>query len=174
MGITEADEEAVPFAADRVEALYLAHSASALRFAYLLTGSREDAEDVVQEAFLRVFSRFGSLRHEDAFGSYLRRTVMNLVQSARRRRRAARSRPRESELVAPDPSPDVAARNVVLTALARLPLRQRTAIVLRYYEDMTEPQAADVLRCSVAAVKSLVARAADSLRKDLGGIRDGH
>jgi RNA polymerase sigma factor (sigma-70 family) len=66
--------------------------------------------------------------------------------------------------------PDLAARDELSRGLMRLPLRQRTAIFLRFYEDLTEAQAADVLNCTVNAVRSLTYRAMESLRSELKGV----
>ena len=157
-------------------ALYVRHVEAAGRLAYLLTGSNAEAEDLVQEAFARVIGRFGHLRMPDAFEAYLRRTIVNLHTSRLRRRRLERAYVeregrRPPEQAAP---PDVGVRDVLWRALSNLPPRQRAAVVLRYYEDLSETETADLLRCSVASVKSLVARAMRSLRAgveaDLGGV----
>ena len=152
--------------------LYERHSAAAGRLAYLLTGDRATAEDLVQEAFVRVVGRFRHLRVPDAFESYLRRTIVNLHTSQLRRRRIERSY-LERERVSARPeavsSPDLGEREDVWRELLALPPRQRAAVVLRYYEDLSERETADVLRCSVAAVKSLTARAMETLRTRMEG-----
>jgi DNA-directed RNA polymerase specialized sigma24 family protein len=76
---------------DKLEALYLHHGPEALRLAYLLTGDRELAEDLTQEAFVRVARRLTGLRNADSFHWYLRRTVVNLANSHLRRRRVERA-----------------------------------------------------------------------------------
>jgi RNA polymerase sigma factor (sigma-70 family) len=76
---------------DKLEALYLRHGPAALRLAYLLTGDRELAEDIAQEAFVRVARRLSGLRDVDSFRWYLRRTVVNLANSQLRRRRVERA-----------------------------------------------------------------------------------
>ena len=155
----------------RLDDLYARHVPATIGFAYLLTGSRADAEDLVHEAFVRVVGRLQHLRTPDAFDAYLLRTVVNLHTSRRRhlrveRRYLARERPRPSDAVAPN---DVGERDRIWRALDRLPRRQRAAVVLRYAEDRSERETADVLGCSVAAVKSLTARALDTLRAELRG-----
>jgi RNA polymerase sigma-70 factor (sigma-E family) len=151
----------------RLGELYEAHAADAARLAYLLTGDRALAEDLVHEAFVRLFGRFRDLRNPDAFGAYLRTAVVNLARSHFRRRRRERTylerRARE-----PDPaSADVGEREEMWDALQRLRPRQRAAIVLRYYEDLTEAQTAEVLGCAVGTVKSLVSRGLDRLRTEI-------
>lgn len=156
---------------DRLGELYARHVPATIGFAYLLTGSRAEAEDLVHEAFVRVVGRLRHLRTHDAFDAYLLRTVVNLHTSRLRRLRVerrylARVRLRSSDAVAPH---DVGERDRIWRALDRLPKRQRAAVVLRYAEDRSERETADLLRCSVPAVKSLTARALDTLRDELRG-----
>jgi len=150
----------------RLAELYTRHAPAAQRLAFLLTGDRAHAEDLVQEAFVRVVGRFGHLRVPDAFEGYLRRTIVNLHTSQLRRRRVERAwLERERGGVRPTATlPDVGAREELWRAVLALPPRQRAAIVLRFYEDLSEHQTADVLGCSPAAAKALVARAMDTLR----------
>jgi len=155
----------------RLAELYVRHAPAAGRFAYLLTADHQQAQDLVQEAFVRIVGRFGHLRVPDAFDAYLRRTIVNLHTSRLRRLRVERAYlERERGRVAPavGAMPDVGAREELWRALRRLPARQRAAVVLRYYEDLSEQATADVLRCSTAAVKSLVARAMATLRDEIG------
>jgi RNA polymerase sigma-70 factor (sigma-E family) len=149
-----------------LEDLYLRHADRATRVAYLLTGDRPLAEDLVQEAFLRLAGRFLHVRNRAAFEAYLRRTVVNLANSHHRRTRSERSTlARSAALREPEPSqPDPGETDALKRALLRLPPRQRTAIVLRFYEDLSEQQTADAMRCAVGTVKSLVSRGMDSLR----------
>jgi len=168
-GESLSDSETQP--TDRLGDLYARHVPATIGFAYLLTGSRVEAEDLVHEAFLRVVGRLRHLRTPDAFDAYLLRTVLNLHTSKLRRLRVerhylARVGPQLSEAVAPH---DVGERDRIWRALDLLPKRQRAAVVLRYAEDRSERETADLLRCSVAAVKSLTARALDTLRAELRG-----
>ena len=150
--------------------LYVRHAPAAMRLAFLLTGDRTAAEDLVQEAFVRVTGRFGHLRVPDAFAAYLRRTIVNLHTSQLRRVRLERAHlGREGHAAPLDAMPDVDAREDLWRELLRLPPRQRAAVVLRFYEDLSERETAEALRCSTAAVKSLVARAMGSLRARIGG-----
>jgi RNA polymerase sigma-70 factor (sigma-E family) len=157
--------------ADRLSELYARHVPPTIGFAYLLTGSRAEAEDLVHEAFLRVVGRLRHLRSPDAFDAYLLRTVVNLHTSRLRRLRVERRYMEREGLrsFGAVPPHDVGERDRVWRALDRLPKRQRVAVVLRYAEDRSERETADLLRCSVAAVKSLTARALDTLRAELRG-----
>jgi RNA polymerase sigma-70 factor (sigma-E family) len=149
--------------------LYERHAPAAGRLAYLLTGDRGLAEDLVQEAFVRVVGRFRHLRVPDAFWVYLRRTIVNLHTSQLRRRRLERAYlDREARDPVPDVAiPDVGAREELWRAILGLPPRQRAAVVLRFYEDLSERETADVLGCSTAAAKSLIARAMQTLRAEI-------
>jgi RNA polymerase sigma-70 factor (sigma-E family) len=153
-----------------LEELYIRHAPGARALAYLLTGDRHQAEDLVQDAFVRLTGRFRHLRNPDAFAAYLRRTVVNLHTSHLRRRRVERAyvdRERTAAVSAGS-LPDVAGREDLWRVLQILPARQRAAVVLRYYEDLSEQQAGEVLGCSAAAVKSLVARGMETLRGTIG------
>jgi RNA polymerase sigma-70 factor (sigma-E family) len=153
--------------------LYVRHVPSANRLAFLLTGDRSQAEDLVHDAFVRCVGRFGHLRAHEAFDAYLRRTIVNLHTSRLRRVRVEREwLSREAGRGARGGTaamPDVAAREDMWRRLGTLPPRQRAVLVLRYYEDLSERETADALRCSVAAVKSLTARATSALREGIRG-----
>jgi RNA polymerase sigma-70 factor (sigma-E family) len=153
----------------RLEELYVRHAPAAVGMAYLLTGNREAAEDLVQEAFIRAAGRFQHLRDAEAFPSYLRRTVVNLHLSRLRRIRVERSYlARQQGAPVGSSMPDITGRADVWAGVQRLPARQRAAIVLRYYEDLSERESAEVLRCSMSAMKSLVTRAMRTLRDQMG------
>ncbi len=152
----------------RLEDLYRAHAGDALRLAYLLTGDRATAEDLVQDAFIRMFGRFRDLRDKDAFWWYLRRTIVNLSNSHFRRRRVERTwleRQRSDPAVPSSADPEE--RDRMRRALMVLRPQQRAALVLRYYEDLTEADTAEVLRCPLGTVKSMVSRGLDVLREEL-------
>jgi RNA polymerase sigma-70 factor (sigma-E family) len=151
----------------RAADLYQQHARDAIRLAYLLTGDSYLAEDVTQDAFVRLFGRFQELRKPDAFAFYLRRTVVNLVRDHFRRQKRERAFSRnqrtgngeeDAALVRVD------ALDELLCALQSLPPRQRAAVVLRYCEGMSEQDAADVMGASVGAVNSLVSRGLKTLR----------
>jgi RNA polymerase sigma-70 factor (sigma-E family) len=153
--------------------LYVRHVPAANRLAFLLTGDRSQAEDLVHDAFVRCVGRFGHLRAHEAFDSYLRRTIVNLHSSRLRRLRVERAwLSKETgwvERAGASGLPDVPGREDMWRRLATLPPRQRAVLVLRYYEDLSEQETADALRCSVSAVKSLTARAMAALREGLRG-----
>ena len=150
-----------------LEELYARYVPGAVRLSFLLTGDRQRAEDLAQEAFVRCVGRFRHLRAQEAFEAYLRRTIVNLHTSGLRRRRLERAwLANEGATQASRTSslPDVGEREDLWREMAALPPRQRAALVLRYYEDLSEHETAAVLGCSVAAVKSLVARGTEALR----------
>lgn len=149
----------------RLEELYAVQVAPLQRLAFLLTGDHHLAEDITQQAFVRFYRRFLNLRDAAAAPAYLRRTVVNLARSHHRRRRREREhlRTHEGRPEAAWP-PNVEEHDLMIQTIANLPYRQRAAIVLRFYEDLSEHQAAEVLNCSPAAMKSLTARAMASLR----------
>jgi len=152
--------------------LYVRQVPSAIGLAYIITGDRHMAEDLAQEAFIRLVGRFGHLRAPEAFDAYLRKTVVNLCLSHLRRRRvesAYLERERHEAGRGATVMTDVATREELWSALHRLPGRQRAAVVLRYYEDLPERQVAEILRCSVPAARSLVARAMQTLREVIRG-----
>jgi RNA polymerase sigma-70 factor (sigma-E family) len=153
----------------RLADLYRAHAPGAVRLAYLLTGDPALAEDLAHDAFVKVTGRFGDLRDPSAFGPYLRRTVVNLANSHFRRRRIERIRierlGREPAAVVTEA--DAGARAELWQALQSLPARQRAAIVLRFYEDLSEQQTAEVLGCATGTIKSLVSRGLEALRGEV-------
>jgi RNA polymerase sigma-70 factor (sigma-E family) len=151
--------------------LYLRYSPAAFRLAFLLTGDRELAADLVHDAFVRLFGRLLHLRNPDAFEAYLRQTVVNLCRMHFRRKRVERSYLRREEQGFEEQAagPDIDIREDLWQALLRLPERQRIAIVLHYYEDLSELQAAEVLRCRPGTYRSLVSRGITQLRLTLQG-----
>ncbi len=150
-----------------MEKLYSANAQRAGRLAYFLVGDRELAQDLVQEAFLKVFTRWGDLREPEAFAAYLNRTIVNLAHKAHRRRGVERRYlDKQPRLEAVASEPDYETADELWRQLQLLPQRQRTAIVLRYYEDLTDYQAAEAMGCSETAIASLVQRALGTLRKN--------
>jgi RNA polymerase sigma-70 factor (sigma-E family) len=158
----------------RLGDLYLRHADAAARLAYLLTGDREVAEDIVQDAFVRLAGRLAHLRDPSAFDAYLRRTVVNLSRSYWRRKKVERAYLRREEAaIAPgslrvDP-PSIEDRELLWRAMAQLSDRQRAAVVLRFYEDLSEADTAELLRCRPGTVKSLVSRGLAAMRQEIGG-----
>ncbi len=147
-----------------------------LRTAYLVTWDLAEAEDLVQETFLRVARRWPRVRGMDQPVAYARRILVNLaVDDAKRRSR------RRSELDAADGARldayadgasarvlgAVDARAELLGALGVLAPRQRAVLVLRYFEDLSEAQVAELLGCSLGTVKSTASRGLARLRAAL-------
>ncbi|MEV6811983.1 SigE family RNA polymerase sigma factor [Micromonospora sp. NPDC051296] len=136
-----------------------------LRTAYLLTGDRGTAEDLAQSALEKTHRRWGRVLRRDAPEVYVRRVMVNTAISWRRRRR-----PLEVPLLTSDgaPTPDayvqVEERELLLTALRRLPPRTQAILVLRYFEDLSEADTARVLGCSIGSVKSQASRGLARLR----------
>ncbi|MDT0342443.1 SigE family RNA polymerase sigma factor [Streptomyces litchfieldiae] len=143
-----------------------------LRTAYLLTGNRDDAEDLAQAALARAFSKWSRVRRADDPAAYVWRIMIN-ANVDRLRRLKFRESPTSSlpERPAADRSDELVTRGALLDALGRLPTRQRAVIVLRYVEDRTETEVADLLGIGVGTVRSHAARALARLRAD-GALRD--
>ncbi len=150
-----------------LEVLYEQTAPAALRLAYFLTGEREAAEDLVQEAFVRVAARLQHLRTPDNLPAYLRTTIINLFMSQLRHRRVEREWIRRQPRIVPIVEPHDASGDELWHALALLPERQRAAVVLRYYEDLSEREAAEVMGCSTRALNQLVVRAMSTLRQHI-------
>ncbi len=151
--------------------LYAQHARRARDLAYLLTGDRVLAEDLVQDCFARLAGR---LRPVDDPPAYLRRMVVNAAHSHHRRLRVRRERARDEARVvgadtdlAGDGAADRAERARLLAALDLLPARQRQAVVLRHWLDLSEQECAQHLDCSVGTVKSLASRGRAALRLTL-------
>lgn len=145
-----------------------ARGAVLLRMAYLLTGDHGEAEDLLQTALAKTYLAWGRIQDRGALDSYVRRAMVNTHISWWRRRRVEEY-PTDvlPEVLAPDPTDHSDLREQLWQALARLPRRQRAAVVLRYYEDLTEPEVAQTLGVSVGTVKSTVSRAMAKLREHL-------
>ena len=148
--------------------LYIRHAPDGIRLAFLLTGDRALAEDIVQEAFARLVGRLRHLRRPDAFAAYLRRTIVNLTTSHFRHRRVERAY-LERIAKAPEPgtNPNEELDETMHEALLRLPERQRAVMVLRFFEDLSDVQTGEILRCSPGTVRSLVSRGMKTLRSEL-------
>ena len=142
-----------------LEALYASERSGLVRLAFLMTGSIETAEDVVQAAWTKALPRLGAA---DRPGAYVRTAVVNEARTRLRRRRAApRLPPAVAERI------DEAAIEL-WDALRRLPERRRVAVVLRYWGDLSTDEIAVAMDCRPGTVSSLLHRGIDSLRKELG------
>jgi RNA polymerase sigma-70 factor (sigma-E family) len=143
-----------------------------LRTAYLLTGDQQLAEDLVQTALEKTVRHWGSIRASGAIESYVRRTMYREQVSLWRRPRVTE----QSTAMPPEPRPSdaqsdqVEDRLVLREALMRLGRRQRTVLVLRYFEDLTEQQVADALGISLGTVKSTAHKGLARLRQACGDL----
>jgi RNA polymerase sigma-70 factor (sigma-E family) len=141
-----------------------------LRSAYLLTGSSPAAEDLVQETLLRLFPKWDRVMAADVPMAYVRRSLVNGFLNQRRR-------PQSREIVVDevperldpgvgrDIGVDVSNRDLVWRLLATLPDRQRAALVMRYFEDLADPEIAESLGCRLGTVRSLISRGLATLRE---------
>ncbi len=165
-----ADRPSTEWDADQaVTHLFGAHYRPMVRLASLLLHERGRAEEVVQDAYVRLHARWHKLRDPDKALAYLRVAVVNGCRSALRHRRVvdahlAASRPPADAPSAESGALDLLTQAAVLDAIRRLPTRQREAIVLRYYVDLSEAEIAEAMGCSRGAVKSHAARAVAALR----------
>lgn len=138
-----------------------------LRAAQALTGNRADAEDLVQATLVKAYQSWNKIADPAALDSYVRRVMVNTHISGWRRRRVDEFPTDElPDSPAADQTRDSDLHELVQRALDRLPRRMRAAVMLRYYDDMSEPEVAAALGVSVGTVKSTVARAVAKLRED--------
>jgi RNA polymerase sigma-70 factor (sigma-E family) len=144
-----------------------ARSRALLRTAYLLTGNRADAEDLVQSALAKTYLAWDRIEDRGALDGYVRRAMVNTHISWWRRRRLEEYPTDEiPDQVVADHSGTSDMQDSLRRAVDRLPQRMRAAVMLRYFEDMTEAEVADVLGVSLGTVKSTVSRAVAKLRID--------
>jgi len=152
---------------EAVTQLYTSHYRSLVRLAALLVRDEPTAEEVVQECFIAMHDGWHRLRDKDKALSYLKQAVVNRCRSVLRHRSMVQRN-------APKPTPDMPSaeqdamslleRSAVIAALKALPGRQRQALVLRYYADLSEAQIAKTMGISHGAVKSHTARGVAALR----------
>jgi RNA polymerase sigma-70 factor (sigma-E family) len=153
---------------DEFEAFVRARTPALLRSAYLLTGDQHLAEDLVQSALVRTHRAWRRVHQLGNAEAYTRKAMYHLQISRWRRRRPAESftgaTPQRSERAEPDHAELTALRLSLRLALAQLPVKQRAVVVLRFFEDLSEAQAAEMLGVTVGTVKSQTARALARLR----------
>lgn len=143
-----------------------ARQGSLLRTAYLLTGDRHQAEDLVQTAFAKLYLAWDRVHDRESVDGYVRRILVNENNSVWRR--AWKRREVATEHLPESPSRDTydEGRSAALWALVQtLPRKARAVVVLRYYEELSEAETADVLGISVGTVKSQASRALATLRE---------
>jgi RNA polymerase sigma-70 factor (sigma-E family) len=145
-----------------------ARGAALERFAYVLTGDPQLAQDLVQTALLRAYRRWWRVGRLDYPDAYVRRIVTTSYLDWRRRRSSSEALPgRLPESTAPDLADGVAERDQVRRALAGLTPRQRTVLVLRHYEGLDDAAIAALLRCGEGSVRSHASRGLQRLRAAL-------
>jgi RNA polymerase sigma-70 factor (sigma-E family) len=147
-----------------------ARSTALLRLAYAVVGDHQLAQDLLQEALVKVYVAWPRLRDTSGAEAYARRTIVTTAISWRRRR-SFHEPPVD---VVPDAEGDadqsdrLATHDVLWQQVRGLPPRQRTALVLRYYEDLSEAETADLMGCSTGTVKSQLSAALVKLRERVG------
>ncbi|GIG87918.1 SigE family RNA polymerase sigma factor [Plantactinospora endophytica] len=140
---------------------------SLVRTAYLLTGDRGTSEDLAQSALEKTHRRWDRVLRRDAPEVYVRRVMVNTAISWRRRRRLLEVPLLTSDsALTRDAYAQVEERQLLLAALRRLPPRTQAVLVLRYFEDLSEADTAEVLGCSVGSVKSQASRGLARLRAE--------
>lgn len=172
----DADEAAVVARCQRGDSaafrqLYDIHASSLFKIALLMTGSREDAEDALQDAFVNAWKAIGSYREGTEFRAWLVTILLNRVRSWRRRiaRRTARVRLVPLDKPGPEPSYEDPARDPVesvqlLSALQKLGTRPRSIVVLRFYSGLSVPEIANAVGCPEGTVKSDLHRSLKTMR----------
>ena len=144
-----------------------ARSGALLRAAQAMTANRADAEDLLQATLFKAYQSWDKISDPAALDTYVRRVMVNTHISGWRRRRLDEY---PTDEIPDSPSADATGdsdlHDVVQRAVDRLPRQMRAAVMLRFYDDMTEPEVAAALGVSVGTVKSTVARAVAKLRKD--------
>jgi RNA polymerase sigma-70 factor (sigma-E family) len=144
-----------------------AEQAPLLRLAVLLTGDRGQAEDLVQTALMKSYRHWARITRSGTPSAYVRR-VMVTTNSSWRRRLSSTEQVMEMLPDRPDPSSQPTEHDQeLLQALRALPPRMRTAIVLRFYEDLSEQRAGELMGCSASAVNTQTARGLTRLRASL-------
>jgi RNA polymerase sigma-70 factor (sigma-E family) len=141
-----------------------------LRTARSLTANPSDAEDLLQTALTKTYVAWERIEDHRALDGYVRRALLNTRTSQWRKRKvdefACDELPEPETVPTPDPAEQQVLHDAMWRAVMKLPDRQRAMVVLRYYEDLSEAQTAEVLGVSVGTVKSAVSRALGKLRED--------
>jgi RNA polymerase sigma-70 factor (ECF subfamily) len=166
---------------DAFRVLVERHGRALFRLAFRMTGNEQDAEDVVQESFLRAYRQLGKFDERASFGTWLYRIATNcsldLVRSRKRRSQNVAAADPEMDdpvlsLPSTDPTPERVAlstevRERVADAMQELSATERTAFVLRHFEGMCIEEVSRVLECQPGAAKHSVFRAVQKLRRAL-------
>jgi RNA polymerase sigma-70 factor (sigma-E family) len=157
-----------------VRALYSERHAEMVRFATFLTGDVHAAEDLTQEAFVKVYDAWHRIEDPERAVAYLRATIVNLTRG-RHRRQVVAERKHQPHLTIVASAEDDAIgrvdRDAVLAAVAALPHRQRACVVMKHWLRMTEGEIATTLELSIGSVRTHTKRGVDALQRTLGAHR---
>ena len=159
-----------PIPEETFEQWVLASATRHKRLAFLLTGDLHEAEDLLQTAYAKVLPKWSRVASYDSPDAYVRRVMVNLRTSRWRRlrdREWTTEQVPEPRTTVPDLSSLVVESDALLSALQRLPVRQRAAVVLRHWCDLSEAETAAVMDCSPGTVKSTTSRGLAALRHHL-------
>jgi RNA polymerase sigma-70 factor (ECF subfamily) len=162
---------------DAFRGLVHRHSPAVFRLAYRMTGNEQDAEDVVQETFLKAYRRLRQFESRALFGTWVHRIAANCAYDLLRRRARLKEDPEDDETMPPlpatDPTPDRMifsgeVRNRLSAALARLSPAERSAFILRHHEGLSIQEIGASLGIETSAVKQSIFRAVRKMRVALG------
>jgi RNA polymerase sigma-70 factor (sigma-E family) len=155
------DIEFAEFVSARLAALH--------RYAFVLTGSPHDAEDLVQEALVRTGAAWRRVINKDDPEGYVRRTMVHLACNRWRRSKREWLGGAQPDQSAPDVGlAEAESAHSLVALLGRLPPRQQVVLVLRYEQDLSEQQIAGLMGCSTGTVKSQASKALAALRRQIG------
>jgi RNA polymerase sigma-70 factor (sigma-E family) len=145
------------------------HTSALLRTAYLLTGSAQNAEELVQDTLVRLYPKWERVAAADVPLAYVRRSLTNgyINQARRASRREYAYEDVPERIDQRDPVTQLADRDEIWAGLRDLPDRQRAALVLRFFEDLSDDESAAALGCRVGTVRSLVSRGLATLREQM-------
>jgi RNA polymerase sigma-70 factor (sigma-E family) len=144
------------------------HSTALLRSAYLLTGDRLEAEELVQDTLVRLYPNWGRVVAAEVPLAYVRRSLTNNFLNGRRRRSAHDllfAEPPE-QAYEPDLGSRLSDRQLVRRLLDGLPPRQRAVLVLRFFEDLEDIEIASIVGCRRGTVRSIISRSLQQLRAE--------
>lgn len=144
---------------------YDQHATRLYKLAVYLSANASDAEDLLQETFIRVFSQVRRLKPDAGIGPYLDKTMINLARS--KWRRSVREPAHSSPMGQADTGVSFEDRDELWHHLRRLPHRQKAVLFLKHYQGLSDGEIAERLDCSTASVRSLAHRALTKLRKDV-------
>jgi RNA polymerase sigma-70 factor (sigma-E family) len=145
-----------------------------LRTAYLLTGDQHQAEDLLQTSLAKLYLAWERVHDRESVDAYVRRIMVNEHNSLWRRAWRRREHPTDAvpEVASPPPSYDDGLSLALWSAVQTLPRKARAVLVLRYYEELTEAETAELLGISVGTVKSQTSRALARLRETAPELRE--